>query len=115
MPAAFGCGPACPCHLHARQIVTKRLLMQGFIVSDYMPDIGPEFATNMGQYVTDGKIVVREKVFDGVGSTGAAFADMMAGGNTGKQVVKVATQDPYPVTAHCAATGSSSDHAGCHM
>lgn len=87
----------CPCHLHARQIVTKRLLMQGFIVGDYPPAIGPEFATNMAQYVTEGKVVVREKVFDGIGSTGAAFADMMAGGNTGKQVVKVAAQDPYPV------------------
>lgn len=71
--------------------------MQGFIVGDYPPAIGPEFATNMAQYVTEGKVVVREKVFDGIGSTGAAFADMMAGGNTGKQVVKVAAQDPYPV------------------
>jgi NADPH-dependent curcumin reductase CurA len=73
--------------------------MQGFIVSDYLPDIGPEFATNMAQYVTEGKIVVKEKVFDGIASTGAAFVDMMAGGNIGKQVVKVAAEDPFPVAA----------------
>jgi NADPH-dependent curcumin reductase CurA len=55
------------------QIVTKRLKMQGFIVSDYMAEIGPEFGANMAQYVQEGKVVVREKVFEGISSTGAAF------------------------------------------
>jgi NADPH-dependent curcumin reductase CurA len=81
----------------ALQIVTKRLKMQGFIVGDYAAEIGAEFAKNMAQYVLEGKVVVKEKVFDGIASTGAAFADMMAGGNIGKQVVKVVQEDPFPV------------------
>ncbi len=80
------------------QIVTKRLKMQGFIVGDYIAEIGAEFAQNMAQYVLEGKVVVKEKVFEGIASTGAAFVDMMAGGNIGKQVVKVVAQDPFPVS-----------------
>lgn len=86
--------PIFDCALH---IVTKRLKMQGFIVSDYAAEIGAEFAKNMAQYVLEGKVVVKEKVFDGIASTGAAFADMMAGGNVGKQVVKVVQEDHFPV------------------
>lgn len=71
--------------------------MQGFIVGDYAAEIGTEFAQNMAQYVLDGKVVVKEKLFDGIASTGAAFVDMMAGGNTGKQVVKAVAEDPFPV------------------
>lgn len=41
--------------------------------------------------------MVKEKIFDGIESAGSAFADLMAGGNTGKQVVKVVAEDPYPV------------------
>lgn len=89
MPApALSCTP---------QIVTKRLKMQGFIVSDYAAELGAEFGQNMAQYVTQGKVAVREKVFEGITKTGAAFVDMMSGGNIGKAVVKVVQEDPFPV------------------
>lgn len=81
------------------QVITKRLKIQGFIVSDYAAEIGKEFAQNMAQYVINGKVVVREKVFEGISNAGAAFVDMMKGGNTGKAVVKVVEQDPFPVAA----------------
>lgn len=77
--------------------MTKRLKMQGFIVGDYLPAIGAEFGQNMFKYVLEGKLVVKENVFEGISSTGAAFVDMMSGGNIGKQVVKVVQEDPFPV------------------
>lgn len=78
-------------------MVTKRLKMQGFIISDCMASIAAEFGQNMSQYVLEGKLVVKEKVFEGISSTGAAFVDMMSGGNIGKQVVKVIQEDPFRV------------------
>lgn len=61
-----------------------------------MAELGAEFASNMAQYVLQGKVAVREKLTEGIENAGKAFADMMAGGNMGKAVVKVA-DDPYPV------------------
>lgn len=82
------------------QVVTKRLKMQGFIVSDYFAEMGAEFGQDMAKYLTDGKVVVREKVFNGINNAGSAFVDMMSGGNIGKAVVKVVDQDPYPLAQH---------------
>jgi len=74
--------------------------MQGFIVSDYFAEMGAEFGQDMAKYVMEGKVVVREKVFNGINNAGSAFVDMMSGGNVGKAVVKVVYQDPYPVVQH---------------
>jgi len=81
-------------------VVTKRLKMQGFIVSDYFAEMGAEFGQDMAKYVMEGKVVVREKVFNGINNAGSAFVDMMSGGNVGKAVVKVVDQDPYPLAQH---------------
>jgi NADPH-dependent curcumin reductase CurA len=44
-----------------------------------------------------GKVKALQHVTQGLENAGAAFVDMMAGGNIGKAVVQVAQQDPYPV------------------
>jgi NADPH-dependent curcumin reductase CurA len=44
-----------------------------------------------------GKVKALQHVTQGLEHAGAAFANMMAGGNIGKAVVQVAQQDPYPV------------------
>jgi hypothetical protein len=79
------------------QVVTKRIKMQGFIVADYAPELGAEFASNMAEYVQSGKVRAVEHVTVGIENAGAAFVDMMGGGNVGKAVVQVCKQDPYPV------------------
>lgn len=79
-------------------IVTKRIKLQGFIVGDYYKELGAEFASTMSKYVLEGKVRAVEHVTEGIEQAGKAFVDMMAGGNTGKAVVKVAVADPFPAT-----------------
>ncbi len=81
------------------QIIGKRIKMQGFIVSDYAAELGMEFADNMAQYVLEGKVKAVEHITEGLTNAGTAFVEMMKGGNTGKAVVKVCGDDPFPVAA----------------
>jgi NADPH-dependent curcumin reductase CurA len=71
--------------------------MQGIIVGDYYAELGKEFATTMAEYVQQGKVKAVEHITDGIENAGRAWVEMMAGGNTGKAVVKVAAEDPFPV------------------
>eukprot|EP00775_Hariotina_reticulata_P009107 gene9107-9276_t len=45
----------------------------------------------------EGKVRPKEHLTDGIANAGAAFVEMMAGGNVGKAVVKIAAEDPFPV------------------
>ncbi|MFZ1878570.1 MAG: NADP-dependent oxidoreductase, partial [Gaiellaceae bacterium] len=69
-------------------IVTKRLRVEGFIISDH-PDRFREFAAEVGPWVADGMIVSRETVLDGIENVPAAFAGLFRGDNTGKMLVRV--------------------------
>lgn len=83
------------------QIVGKQIKMQGFIVSTLAKGMEAEFAKDMAAYVTEGKVKVVEHVTTGgIEAMGGAFGAMMAGGNLGKAVVKVADSDPFPVAKH---------------
>lgn len=68
-------------------------------MSDWMAEMQAEFGANMATYVQEGKVKAVEHVTQGIENAGRAFVDMMAGGNTGKAVVKVTEHDPIPVTA----------------
>ncbi|AAZ55909.1 NADP-dependent oxidoreductase [Thermobifida fusca] len=71
------------------QIVTKRLTLRGFIVSDE-PHLAEEFQREVAPAVADGRIKVRETVVEGLERTPEAFISMLRGGNIGKMVVRVA-------------------------
>jgi NADPH-dependent curcumin reductase CurA len=70
-------------------LVTKKLSLRGFIVSDHA-DMHQEFITKVTQLVTSGELVVRETVRDGLEDAVPAFLDLLRGGNTGKMVVRLA-------------------------
>ena len=69
-------------------ILTNRLMMQGFIVSEHM-DIWPEALKELGMLVGTGKLRPRESVAQGLEAAPEAFLGLLKGKNFGKQLVKL--------------------------
>jgi hypothetical protein len=69
-------------------IVVKRLIMQGFIVMDYM-DQRNAALVDLQSWVGSGKLKVQEDVIDGLENTPKALIGLLAGENRGKRMVKV--------------------------
>jgi NADPH-dependent curcumin reductase CurA len=69
-------------------IVTKRLTMRGFIVSDFDAKREQALADLQG-WVASGKLIVREDVLEGLESLPGALIGLLAGENVGKRMVKV--------------------------
>jgi len=70
-------------------IVQRRLLLQGFIISDHVA-LMADFVNEVGGLVKAGKLRSRETVVDGLDKAPAAFMGLLKGENFGKLVVKVA-------------------------
>lgn len=71
-----------------RAILTKRLAIRGFIVSDFAAKYG-DFLRDVGQWVKEGKIKYREDVVDGLDKAPEAFMGLLKGKNFGKLLVRV--------------------------
>ena len=69
-------------------IVVKRLVMQGFIVMDYMKESQRALA-DLQAWVKSGKLKVQEDTIDGLQNTPKALIGLLAGENRGKRMVKV--------------------------
>ena len=69
-------------------IVQKKLLIQGFIISDHANLMG-EFVSEVGGLLRSGKLKSRETVVDGLPKAPQAFIGLLKGENFGKLVVKV--------------------------
>lgn len=69
-------------------ILTKRIKMQGFIISDHADRI-PEFVTDVSAWLQQGKIKYKEDVVNGIENAPQAFLGLFSGANFGKLVVKV--------------------------
>ena len=69
-------------------ILTNRLKVQGFIVSEHM-DIWPEALKELGMLVGTGKLHPRESVAQGLEAAPEAFLGLLKGRNFGKQLVKL--------------------------
>eukprot|EP00262_Sarcandra_glabra_P010287 TRINITY_DN2537_c0_g1_i1.p1 TRINITY_DN2537_c0_g1~~TRINITY_DN2537_c0_g1_i1.p1 ORF type:complete len:364 (-),score=49.48 TRINITY_DN2537_c0_g1_i1:182-1219(-) len=69
-------------------LVTKRILMQGFIEPDYK-HMYPQFLELVIQYVREGKLVYVEDVVEGLEKAPSALIGLFSGRNVGKQVVVV--------------------------
>ena len=68
-------------------ILTSRLLLQGFIVSEHM-EHWPAALTELGTMVATGKLKYRETIAEGLDAAPEAFFGMLKGKNFGKQLVK---------------------------
>jgi NADPH-dependent curcumin reductase CurA len=69
-------------------IVTKRLNLKGFIVSDFYAEREEALAELEG-WVASGALKVREDVIDGLENLPAALIGLLAGENVGKRMVRV--------------------------
>lgn len=71
-------------------IVRSRLRVQGFIVFDH-PEACQEYVDKAAGWLAEGKLKYRETVDEGIEHAPRAFINMLKGGNTGKQIVQLAT------------------------
>jgi NADPH-dependent curcumin reductase CurA len=71
-----------------RSILTNRLKIQGFIVSE-VPDAWPPALAELAQRVGDGSLKYRETVSRGLESAPSAFIGLLRGDNFGKQLVEL--------------------------
>jgi NADPH-dependent curcumin reductase CurA len=69
-------------------IVVKRLIMQGFIVMDFM-DQRDKALADLQAWVAAGKLKVQEDVIDGLENTPQALIGLLAGENRGKRMIRV--------------------------
>lgn len=78
--------PAAPRNL--AMIISKRLTLRGFIVSDY-GQLGEQFVQEVGGWLRDGKLSYDETIIDGIENAPAAFLGLLRGENLGKMLVRV--------------------------
>jgi len=69
-------------------LLTQRLMIQGFIVSEHM-EVWPEALNELGTMVATGKLKYRESVAQGLAAAPEAFLGLLKGRNFGKQIVKL--------------------------
>jgi NADPH-dependent curcumin reductase CurA len=69
-------------------ILTNRLKIQGFIVSEHM-EVWPEALKELGTLVGTGKLKPRETIAQGIAAAPEAFLGLLKGRNFGEQLVKL--------------------------
>jgi NADPH-dependent curcumin reductase CurA len=69
-------------------VVTKRLRMQGYIISDHYEHF-PAFIEKAAEWVREGRLSYRETVIDGIENAPKAFVGLLRGENLGKMLVQV--------------------------
>jgi NADPH-dependent curcumin reductase CurA len=74
-----------------RLIVSNRLTIRGFIISDHL-DRMPAFAADAGRWLREGKLRYRETVVDGIENAPRALIGLLQGENTGKMLVRLAKE-----------------------
>jgi NADPH-dependent curcumin reductase CurA len=72
-----------------RAILTKRLTIRGFIVTDFAAKHA-DFQRDVSQWVKEGRIKYREDIAEGLENAPQAFMGMLKGKNFGKQLVRIA-------------------------
>ncbi len=78
--------------LMMQQILTQRLTLRGFIVGDFASQL-PQFLTDMGTWVREGRIKYKEDITDGLENAPRELIGLLRGENFGKKIIRV-SQDP---------------------
>ncbi len=70
-------------------LINKRLTMQGFLVFDYLNQYEAARSTIKG-WLANGELKPWQDAYEGLESAPRALVDLLAGGNVGKRIVRVA-------------------------
>jgi len=70
-------------------VLRKRLLVRGFIVSDFASKQA-DFLRDVGEWVRTGRLKYREDIVDGLEKAPTSFIGMLQGKNFGKTLVRIA-------------------------
>ena len=70
-------------------LLSSRIKMQGFIISDHYAARHGAFVEQMSAWVAEGSVKYREDIVDGLENAPAAFIGLLEGRNFGKLVVRV--------------------------
>jgi NADPH-dependent curcumin reductase CurA len=73
---------------NVREILTRRLTVRGFIITDHLART-PAFLADMATWIKAGKMKWTETIVDGFERMPAAFLGLFSGQNLGKMVVRV--------------------------
>jgi NADPH-dependent curcumin reductase CurA len=71
-----------------RFVITKRLTLRGYIVSDHWDRL-PAMIVDVSTWLREGKLSHTETIVDGLDSAPGAFISLFNGGNTGKMIVRL--------------------------
>ena len=74
-----------------RNVLTKRLTLRGFIVSDFFARYN-EFAAEVAGWVKSGRLKYREDIVDGLENAPRGLIGLLRGENFGKRLVRVAAE-----------------------
>ncbi|MFI6046923.1 NADP-dependent oxidoreductase [Nocardia sp. NPDC051321] len=72
------------------RILIKSLTIRGFIQSEFVEELFPDFLRDMSDWVADGRVHYLEDITEGLDNAPEAFIGLLEGRNFGKAVVKVA-------------------------
>ncbi len=87
MIESYNAGPP-PAFRYIMRIIAARILLKGFIYTDFLPRIG-DFSRDMDAWIAGGQVRSRETVREGLEAMPEAFLDLFRGANTGKMLVKL--------------------------
>jgi NADPH-dependent curcumin reductase CurA len=74
-----------------RNILMKRIMIKGFIVSDYMAR-AQEAMADLSKWVMEGKLQYRVDVRPGLENAPQVVKDLFVGANTGKLMIQISDE-----------------------
>lgn len=84
----YNTGEPAPGPANIINAISRRALLQGFIILDHM-DRAPEAMQAMGGWISKGELQVRTHVLEGLDSAPQALLDLFTGANLGKTLVRL--------------------------
>lgn len=73
------------------QILIQRLTLRGFIVGDFAAQL-PQFHSDMGQWLREGRIKYKEDITDGLENAPRELIGLLQGENFGKKIIRVSAE-----------------------